>query len=233
MALPDRLTPVLEVRELCAGYGRTDVVADISLRVYAGTVVTIMGPADSGKSAILLALAGALRPRQGTITFADRTARRIPTDEAVRRGIVLVPQGRAIFSGLTVRENLELGGWTRRDRWSVVPEVAAFLERFPELGRAADRPAATLGPGEGQLLAIARGLMSKPQLLLLDEPSAELDPDDIARVLRIIKQVCAEDMPVLLAERPAPFALALADYVYVLEGGRIAREGSAREMALS
>jgi branched-chain amino acid transport system ATP-binding protein len=233
MALPDRLTPVLEVQELHAGYGRADVVADISIRVYAGTVVTIMGQAGSGKSAILLALAGALRPRQGTITFAGRTARRIPTDEAVRRGIVLVPQGRAIFADLTVRENLELGGWTRRDRWSIAPEVDAFLERFPALGRAAGRPAATLGAGEGQLLAIARGLMSKPQLLLLDEPSAELDPEEIARVLRVIKQVCAEDMPVLLAERPAPFALALADYVYFLEGGRIAREGSARDMSLT
>ena len=233
MALPDRLTPVLEVRDLHAGYGAADVVAGISLRVYSGTVVTIMGPAGSGKSAVLLALAGALRPHHGTITFADRTVRRIPTDEAVRRGIVLVPQGRAIFAGLTVRENLELGGWTRRDRWSIAPEVDAFLERFPALGRSADRPAAALEAGEGQILAIARGLMSKPQLLLLDEPSAELDPEEIARVLRVIKQVCAEDMPVLLAERPAPFALALADYVYVLEGGRIAREGSARDMSLT
>jgi branched-chain amino acid transport system ATP-binding protein len=232
MALPDRLTPVLEVRELHAGYGRNEVVSGISLRVFSGTVVTIMGPAGSGKSAILLALAGALRPHRGTITFANRTARRIPTDEAVRRGIVLVPQGRAIFAGLTVRENLELGGWTRRDRWSINPEVDAFLERFPALGRAADKPASTLVPGEGQILAIARGLMSKPQLLLLDEPSAELDPEEIARVLRVIKQVCAEDMPVLLAERPAPFALALADYAYFLQGGRIAREGSAREMTV-
>jgi branched-chain amino acid transport system ATP-binding protein len=232
MALPDRLTPVLEVRDLHAGYGRADIVAGISLRVYAGTVVTIMGPAGSGKSAVLLALAGVLRPHQGTITFANRTARRIPAYEAVRRGIVLVPQGRAIFAGLTVRENLELGGWTRRDRWSIAPEVDAFLERFPALGRSADRPAATLQAGDGQILAIARGLMSKPQLLLLDEPSAELDPDEIAGMLRVIKQVCAEDMPVLLAERPAPFALALADYAYVLEGGRIAREGSARDMML-
>ena len=224
--------PILKVTDLHAGYGRNDVVAGISLRVFSGTVVTIMGPAGSGKSAILLALAGALRPHHGTITFANRTARRIPTDEAVRRGIVLVPQGRAIFAGLTVRENLELGGWTRRDRWSINPEVDAFLERFPSLGCAADKPAATLGPGEGQILAIARGLMSKPQLLLLDEPSAELDPEEIARVLRVIKQVCAEDMPVLLAERPAPFALALADYAYFLHGGRIAREGSAREMTL-
>jgi len=232
MALPDRLTPVLEVRDLYAGYGRADVVSGISLRVFSGTVVTIMGPEGSGKSAVLLALAGALRPHQGTITFADRTVRRIPTDEAVRRGIVLVPQGRAIFASLTVRENLELGGWTRRDRWSIEPEVDAFLERFPALGRSADQPAGMLDAGQGQLLAIARGLMSKPQLLLLDEPSAELDPEEIARVLRVIKQVCAEDMPVLMAERPAPFALALADYVYVLEGGRIAREGSAREMSI-
>src|SRR5450755_1354447 len=232
MALPDRLTPVLEVRELHAGYGRLAVVTGISLRVFAGTVVTIMGSAGSGKSAILLALAGALRSHHGSITFADRTATRISADESVRRGIVLVPQGRAIFGDLTVRENLELGGWTRRDRWSIAPEVEAFLERFPALGSAADRPAASLGAGEGQILAIARGLMSKPQLLLLDEPSAELEPEEIARVLRVIKQVCAEDMPVLLAERPAPFALALADYVYVLEGGKIVREGSARDIAL-
>jgi branched-chain amino acid transport system ATP-binding protein len=102
----------------------------------------------------LLAFAGALPPNQGTITFANRTARRIPTSEAVRRGIVLVPQGRAIFGGLTVRENLELGGWTRRDRWAIAPEVDAFLERFPVLGRCADRPAATLRAGEGQILAI-------------------------------------------------------------------------------
>ncbi len=230
MALPDRLTPVLEVSGLHAGYGLRDVVAGIDLRLFAGTVVTIIGEAGSGKSAVLLALAGALRPHKGSITFANRTVRRISVHEAVRRGIVLVPQGRAIFGTLSVRENLEMGAWVRRDRWSIRPEVDSFLERFPKLGAAAAQPAWTLDAGDGQILAIARALMSKPQLLMLDEPSAELAPAEIAHVLRVIRQVCADDMPVLLAERPAPFALKLADYAYVLEGGRIVREGPARDL---
>lgn len=232
MALPDRLTPVLEVSGLHAGYGRRDVVSGIDLRVFAGTVVTIIGAEGSGKSAVLLALAGALRPHRGAITFANRSVRRIPAHEAVRRGIVLVPQGRAIFGTLTVRENLEIGAWTRRDRWSISAEADAFLERFPKLGAAASQPAAALDAGDGQILAIARALMAKPQLLMLDEPSAELDPVEIAHVLRVIRQVCAEDMPVLLAERPAPFALQLADYAYVMEAGRIVREGPARDLRI-
>lgn len=232
MALPDRLTPVLEVSGLHAGYGMRDVVSGIDLRLFAGTVVTIIGAAGSGKSAVLLALAGALRPRKGSITFADRAVRRIPVFDSVRRGIVLVPQGRAIFGSLTVRENLELGAWVRRDRWSIASEVDAFLERFPKLGTAAAQPASELDAGDGQILAIARALMSKPQLLMLDEPSAELDAAAITHVMRVIRQVCVEDMPVLLAERPAPFAVQLADYAYLLEGGRIAREGPAREFTL-
>jgi branched-chain amino acid transport system ATP-binding protein len=232
MALPDRLTPVLEVSGLHAGYGMRDVVSGIDLRLFAGTVVSIIGAAGSGKSAILLALAGALRPHKGSITFADRTVRRIPVFESVRRGIVLVPQGRAIFGALSVRENLEIGAWVRRDRWSIDSEVDAFLERFPKLGAVADQQAWRLDAGDGQILAIARALMSKPQLLMLDEPSAELDPAEIAHVLRVIRQVCVEDMPVLLAERPAPFAVQLADYAYLLEGGRIVREGPARDFTL-
>jgi branched-chain amino acid transport system ATP-binding protein len=232
MALPDRLTPVLEVSGLHAGYGMRDVVSGIDLRLFAGTVVSIIGAAGSGKSAVLLALAGALRPRKGSITFADRTVRRIPVFESVRRGMVLVPQGRAIFGSLTVRENLEIGAWVRRDRWSIASEVDAFLERFPKLGAAAAQPAWKLDAGDGQILVIARALMSKPQLLMLDEPSAELDPSEITHVMRVIRQVCVEDMPVLLAERPAPFAVQLADYAYLLEGGRIVREGPAREFKL-
>ncbi|HLJ84967.1 MAG TPA: ATP-binding cassette domain-containing protein [Candidatus Eremiobacteraceae bacterium] len=232
MALPDRLTPVLEVSGLHAGYGMRDVVSGIDLRLFAGTVVSIIGAAGSGKSAVLLALAGALRPHKGSITFADRAVRRIPVFDSVRRGIVLVPQGRAIFGSLTVRENLEIGAWVRRDRWSIASEVDAFLERFPKLGTAAAQPAWKLDAGDGQILAIARALMSKPQLLMLDEPSAELDAADITHVLRVIRQVCVEDMPVLLAERPAPFAVQLADYAYLLEGGRIVREGPAREFTL-
>ena len=230
MSLLNTVTPFLEVRDLRVARGGVEVVHGVDLRVFAGTVASVVGPNGAGKSSTLLAIARLIRPR-GRVTFGGRRMDTLRASRVVRWGLAHVPQDRGVIGGLTVRENLELGAWTRRDRYAVRNDIAAMFDRFPDLGRRALSRAAELSAAEQLLLAIARALMTKPRMLLLDEPSAGLPPERVAEVFAVIAQLNAQGLPVLLAEQYERKALAISDYVYVMERGRIVKEGVARQMA--
>jgi branched-chain amino acid transport system ATP-binding protein len=223
------VAPVLEVRNLHARRGGMPVVRDLTLRVFAGTVAAIVGPAGAGKSTALQAIAG-LIPARGSVTFEKRRMQRMSAHRIVRWGMVHVSQDRGAIPDLTVRENLEIGAWTRRDRYAVRNEIAALFDRFPDLGRRASSKGCDLSSAEQRLLAFARALMAKPRLIIVDEPSAGLPPERVAEIFAIIAQLSGQGIPMLLAEQYERKALALSDYVYVMEQGRIVKEGVARHM---
>ena len=230
MTLLNTITPFLEVNDLYVVRGKAEVVHGVSLRVFSGTIATIIGPNGAGKSSTLLAIARLIRPR-GRVTFGGRRMDALRATRVVRWGLVHVAQDRGLMDRLTVRENLEIGAWTRRDRYAVKSEIAATFERFPDLGRRATARAGELSASEQLLLALGRALMAKPRMLLLDEPSAGLPPEGVAEVFAIIGQLNAQGLPILLAEQYERKALAISDYVYVMERGRIVKEGVARQMA--
>jgi branched-chain amino acid transport system ATP-binding protein len=230
MSLLNTVTPFLEVSDLRVARGNAEVVHGITLRVFAGTIATIVGPNGAGKSSTLLAIARLLRAR-GKVTFGGRRMDTLRSTRVVRWGLAHVAQDRGLMDRLTVRENLEIGAWTRRDRYAVKHEIAATFDRFPDLGRRATTRAGELSAAEQLLLAIGRALMAKPRMLLLDEPSAGLPPERVAEVFAIIGQLNAQGMPILLAEQYERKALAISDYVYVMARGRIVKEGVARQMA--
>jgi branched-chain amino acid transport system ATP-binding protein len=230
MSLLSSVTPFLEVNDLRVRRGGVEVVHGVTLRVFAGTIATIIGRNGAGKTSTLLAIARLLRP-DGPVTFGGRRMDRLPAARVVRWGLVHVPQDRGVIERLTVRENLELGAWTRRARYAIRNDVEATFERFPDLGRHAKSRAGDLSAAEQLFLALGRALMAKPRMLLLDEPSAGLPPERVAEVFAIIAQLNAQGMPILLAEQYERKALAISDYVYVMDGGVIVKEGVARQMA--
>jgi branched-chain amino acid transport system ATP-binding protein len=229
MTLLNTVTPFLEVSGLRVVRGGAEVVRGVSLRVFAGTIASIVGPSGAGKTSTLLAIAGVIRPR-GAVTFGGRRMDRLRSTRIVRWGLVLVPQDRGLMQPLSVRENLELGAWTRRDRYAVRADVTRMLERFPDLGRRANHRAAELTAAEQTQLALGRALMAKPRMLLLDEPSAGLPPERVAEIFAIIAQINGEGMPILLAEQYERKALAISDYAYAMDRGAIVKEGVARAM---
>lgn len=223
--------PLLDVRELHAAQGRVEVLHGISLRLERGRVVTLIGANGAGKTTTLLSISGIIRPRTGSIEFAGTRIDTKPAHEIVRTGIVHVPEGRAILAQMTVRENLVLGAWTRTDRASVAGDLDTMFERFPILRTRADVTAGSLSGGEQQMLAIARGLMARPRLLLLDEPSMGLAPSLVAQIFSIIRRLREDGLSILLVEQNARQALGVADYGYVLERGAIAQQGPAETLA--
>jgi branched-chain amino acid transport system ATP-binding protein len=230
MTLLNTITPFLEVDGLRVARGGVEVVHGVSLRVFAGTVVTILGPNGGGKSSTLLAIARLIRP-DGKVTFGGRRMDTLRSHRVVRWGLVYVAQDRGLVDRMTVRENLVLGAWTRRDRYSVKGEIAGVFERFPDLGRRASALAGDLDVAEQLQLALGRALMAKPRMLLLDEPTTGLPPERVAEVFAMIAQLNSQGLPVLLAEQYERKAMAISDYVYVMEGGSIVKEGVARQMA--
>ena len=218
---------LLEVRELAVSHGPIEVLHDVSLGVGEGEIVAVIGPNGSGKTTLLRTLAGVLRPRRGTIALAGRALAGEPAWRVVRHGIALVPEGRRIFADQTVRANLELGA-VSHGRLDRMPEAIA---RFPALRERLDQPAGALSGGQQQMLAIARGLMARPRVLLLDEPSLGLAPRLVREMLEAVRGIRAEGVSVLLVEQLAALALEVADRGYVLERGRIVAEGPARALA--
>ena len=216
---------MLRLENVHTGYGAADVLHGVSLQVAAGEIVTVIGANGAGKSTTLMTIAGVNPRRQGRITFAGEDISNLPAHEIVRRGIAQVPEGRRIFPRLTVRENLELGAFQRRD------EIAGDLERafdlFPILRERAGQLGGTLSGGEQQMLAIVRALMVRPRLLLLDEPSLGLAPMMVAKIFEIIRAINRQGTTILLVEQNANMALHLAQRGYVLETGRIVLEDSA------
>jgi branched-chain amino acid transport system ATP-binding protein len=212
---------LLECRGLHAGYGQMAVVRDLDLRVGAGEVVALIGANGAGKTSTLMTICGVLPARGGDIVFEGKSLRGLPAHEIVQRGLVQSPEGRKIFPRLTVQENLEMGAFTRRDPAGVARDRQRMFELFPILAERRAQPGGTLSGGEQQMLAVARALMARPRLLLLDEPSLGLAPLVVARIFAVIKQLNADGVTILLVEQNARMALKLAHRGYVLETGAI------------
>jgi branched-chain amino acid transport system ATP-binding protein len=216
---------MLEVSNLHAGYGGVSVLRGVSLNVPSGKIVALLGANGAGKTTLMRAICGLASIQGGTVTLAGATATGRAPEALVRDGLVLVPQGRLLFADMTVRENLEMGGYSDNDRARRETQLARVETLFPILRERAHQMAGLLSGGEQQMLAVARALMSSPRCLLLDEPSLGLSPKAFGTIIEAIRRINADGIPVLIAEQNVRRILRLADYVYVLATGRIALEG--------
>ncbi len=221
----------LEIADLCVRYGRTEAVHSVSLSVPAGAVVALLGANGAGKTTIMRAVSGLIRPRSGSVRLAGTEIAGWPAYRAAAAGLLHVPEGRQCFAGLTVDENLQLGAYLVADRGEIGRRRDRVLERFPRLRERLAQLAGSLSGGEQQMLAIGRALMGGPKLLLLDEPSMGLAPLFVDEIFAIIADLKREGTTVLLVEQNASAALDVADEAYVLETGRIVLAGKASEVA--
>jgi branched-chain amino acid transport system ATP-binding protein len=224
------MTAMLEVEDLRVAYGKIEAVKGISFTVDAGRVVTLIGGNGAGKTTTLRTLSGLLRPVSGKIVFEGSDISTTPAHEIVAKGIAHSPEGRRIFPRLTVLENLELGAFIRRDTAGVKADQARVFELFPVLQERSAQAAGTLSGGEQQMLAMGRALMSRPRLLMLDEPSMGLSPIMMQRILSTVSELKAQGTTILLVEQNAQAALSLADSAYVIETGRIVLAGTGAEL---
>ncbi|WP_062280893.1 ABC transporter ATP-binding protein [Neomoorella mulderi] len=224
---------LLKVENLNVYYGAIHALKGISLEVNEGEIVTLIGANGAGKSTTLKTISGLLRPQSGTITYQGQNVNGLPAQAIVKMGISQVPEGRRIFPNLTVRENLELGAYLRRDREGINKSMQEVFRRFPRLKERQKQMAGTLSGGEQQMLAIGRALMSRPKLMLLDEPSMGLAPILVQEIFNIIREINEQGTTILLVEQNANMALSVAHRGYVLETGRITLAGSAADLANS
>jgi branched-chain amino acid transport system ATP-binding protein len=224
------VTALLEVRDLTVAYGHVQAVRGISLSVQQGQIVTLIGPNGAGKSSTLNAIAGLVRPSRGIVLLEGRNVAGLPAHRAARDGIVLVPEGRAILQRMTVEENLRLAAEMRGGR-GVSAAVAGQLENFPSLARRRAVPAGQMSGGEQQMLAVARALLQKPRILLLDEPSMGLAPILVGQIFALLVEIHSAGTTILLVEQNARKALAVSDHAYVLERGSIALSGPAADLS--
>jgi branched-chain amino acid transport system ATP-binding protein len=222
--------PILEVRDLRVSYGAIEALKGVSLTLSAGEIVTLIGANGAGKTTTLRAIMGLVPAKKGEVFFRGEPTRSRPTFKLVRQGLILVPEGRAIFANLTVRENLEMGAYARHDGG-----IAADFEKvygiFPRLKEREKQTGGTLSGGEQQMLAIGRALMSRPSVLLLDEPSLGLAPILVHTIFEAIEQIHSQGTPVLLVEQNANAALKHSNRAYVLETGTVSLEGTSAEVA--
>ncbi|MBV9782905.1 MAG: ABC transporter ATP-binding protein [Acidisphaera sp.] len=221
---------MLSIRNLEAGYGSLKVLRGLSLEVPRGRVVALLGGNGAGKTTTMNAIAGLLPAAGGEIRFEDRELRGLPSHRVFARGIALVAQGRALFAEMTVRENLELGALAARSRPDIVALTEDVFRRFPRLRERVEQRAASLSGGEQQMLATGRALMSRPSLLLLDEPTTGLAPIIVSELGRIIRELNAGGLTILLVEQNVRMALQVADEVYVMRNGEIVLHGAAAEL---
>lgn len=224
---------MLEIDDINVYYGAIHAIKGISLKVEQGEIVTLIGANGAGKSTTLRTVSGLLKPKSGSIKFEGQEIGGIPAQNIVQLGISQVPEGRRIFANMTVLENLELGAYIRDDKDGIEQDMKMVFERFPRLEERISQEAGTLSGGEQQMLAMGRALMSRPRLLLLDEPSMGLAPLLIKEIFSIIKDINATGTTVLLVEQNANMALSIANRAYVLETGRITLSGDAKELAAS
>ena len=224
---------MLKIDNIHVYYGAIHALKGVSLEVEKGEIVTLIGANGAGKSTTLRTISGLLAPKGGTISFLGADIGGIPAHEIVKRGISQVPEGRRIFAEMSVQENLEMGAFIRKDKDGVEKDFDLVYERFPRLKERRRQQAGTLSGGEQQMLAMGRALMSRPKLLLLDEPSMGLAPLLIKEIFSIIEDINREGTTVLLVEQNANMALSIAHRAYVLETGRITLSGAAKELAAS
>ena len=225
--------PLLEIEQVYAGYGAYDVLRGVSLRIYSGEIVSIIGPNGAGKSTVFRTIFGFLRPRAGRICFRGEEISGIPADRMAERGLAYVPQGRALFPHMTVWENLELGGYTRKDRATLAADLEAVASRFPVLREKRGALATSLSGGQQQVVEMARCLLLRPSLMLVDEPSLGLSPKFASMIFEAIQQVRDAGTTIMLVEQNARRALEISDRGYVLELGQNRYEGSGRELLVS
>lgn len=223
---------MLTVENLSVRYGMIQAVRDVSFQVNQGEIVSLIGANGAGKTTILRTISGLIRPSEGNITFEGRAIEKEAPQKIVASGLSQVPEGRHVFPGLTVQENLEMGAFLRKDS-GVKEDYEQVFSKFPVLKERKNQDAATLSGGEQQMLAMGRALMSKPKLLLLDEPSMGLAPIFIREIFSIIQEIKQQGTTVLLIEQNANMALSIADRGYVLETGKIVLEGTGTELLSS
>ncbi len=216
------MTALLRVRDLAVAYGHIEAVKGVTFDLAGGEITALVGANGAGKSTTLLALSGLVRPAAGSVRFEDEEICGLPAHQIVRRGIVQVAEGRAILATLTVRENLALGAYTRRDRGGVEGTLEEVFHRFPRLKERANQYAGNLSGGEQQMLAIGRALMAKPRVLLLDEPSMGLAPILVQQIFRTLVEIHRSGLTILLVEQNVRQALKIAAHGYVIETGKIA-----------
>lgn len=224
---------MLTINDINVFYGAIHAIKGVSLEVNEGEIVTLIGANGAGKSTILRTISGLLKPKTGSIQFEGQEIAGMPAHEIVTTGISQVPEGRRIFAEMSVLENLELGAFTRKDKDGIKADMELVFERFPRLKERIGQLAGTLSGGEQQMLAMGRALMSRPRLLLLDEPSMGLAPLLIKEIFAIIQDINKTGTTVLLVEQNANMALSIAHRAYVLETGRITLSGDAKELAAS
>lgn len=224
---------MLQVENLSIHYGMIEAVHDVSFEVAEGEVVSLIGANGAGKTSILRTISGLVRPSQGRILFQGQEIQKQAAQNIVASGLSQVPEGRHVFPGLTVMENLEMGAFLKKNREENARNLKKIFERFPRLEERKGQDAATLSGGEQQMLAMGRALMSTPKLLLLDEPSMGLAPIFINEIFEIIKDIQAQGTTVLLIEQNANKALAISNRGYVLENGKIVLSGTGQELLTS
>ena len=223
---------MLSVKNINVYYGPIHAIKDISFHVNEGEIVTLIGANGAGKTTTMHAISGLLKLRSGEIDYCGQTISKMEPHKIIRLGLAQVPEGRRVFSGLTVQQNLQMGAYTRRDgKEAIQNDFDMVFDLLPRLKERRNQPAGTLSGGEQQMLAMGRALMCKPKMLLLDEPSMGLSPLLVKEIFRIIRQVNRNGVTVLLVEQNAKMALEIANRAYVLETGTIKMEGEATELA--
>ncbi|UJX40662.1 ABC transporter ATP-binding protein [Desulfovibrio sp. JY] len=221
---------MLEIEDIHTFYGNIQALRGVSLRIEAGEIVTLIGANGAGKTTTLMSISGVTPPKRGKVTFLGQETTRLTTERIVSLGITQVPEGRMIFPRLTVKENLLMGGYLRRDKAGLRADEEKVYDLFPVLKERRTQMGGTLSGGEQQMLAIGRALLARPKLLLLDEPSLGLAPLVVENIFEIIQQINRDGVTVLLVEQNAQMALQIAHRGYVLETGRLTLEGQARDL---
>jgi len=221
---------LLKVENLVVYYGAVEVLHKVSISIKEGEIVGVLGPNGAGKTTLLMTISGILRQKKGKVLFEDKNLIKVSPADVVKMGIAHCPEGRHVFPELTVKENLEIGAYIRKDKEIVKKDIENMFEKFPILGKRQSQPAGTLSGGEQQMLAISRALLSKPKLLLLDEPSLGLAPIIIEEVFKIIKEIHNDGVSILIVEQNARMTLNVVDRAYILESGKIKTQGSSFDL---
>ncbi len=221
------MADILQVENLAVNYGAIQALQGISFHVEEGEIVTLIGANGAGKSTTLKTISGLLHPRAGTIRYQGTSIAGMPADAIVKMGVIQVPEGRNIFAPLTVRENLEMGAYSRTNKEEIARSMQRVFASFPRLAERLSQLGGTLSGGEQQMLAMGRALMAQPKLLLMDEPSMGLAPILVEEIFRIVTEINEQGVSILLVEQNAAMALSVADRAYVLETGRVVLEGPA------